>query len=54
MACGARIVRLEICSVNISAQKLYRNAGYAAIQRLTRYYANSDEGLLDGEVADVA
>lgn len=43
---GARIVRLEVRSVNTAAQKLYRNAGYTVTQRLTRYYANGGDGLL--------
>lgn len=43
---GARIVRLEVRSVNTAAQKLYRVAGYTVTQRLTRYYANGGDGLL--------
>jgi ribosomal-protein-alanine N-acetyltransferase len=43
---GARIVRLEVRSVNLAAQKLYHAAGYTVTQRLTRYYANGGDGLL--------
>ena len=42
----ARIVRLEVRSVNTAAQKLYKAAGYTVTQRLSRYYANGGDGLL--------
>jgi ribosomal-protein-alanine N-acetyltransferase len=41
-----RIVRLEVRSNNISAQKLYASLGYAVTQRLPRYYSNGGDGLL--------
>jgi ribosomal-protein-alanine acetyltransferase len=42
----ARMVRLEVRSVNTAAQRLYRTAGYTVTQRLSRYYANGGDGLL--------
>ncbi len=41
-----RIVRLEVRSNNVSAQKLYTSLGYAVTQRLPRYYSNGGDGLL--------
>ncbi len=41
-----RIIRLEVRSVNTSAQQLYRKAGYTVTQRLPKYYANGGDGLL--------
>ncbi|MBA2731483.1 MAG: ribosomal protein S18-alanine N-acetyltransferase [Acidobacteria bacterium] len=41
-----RIVRLEVRSINIGAQKLYQNLGYTVTQRLPRYYSNGGDGLL--------
>jgi ribosomal-protein-alanine N-acetyltransferase len=41
-----RIVRLEVRSSNISAQKLYASLGYAVTQRLPKYYSNGGDGLL--------
>jgi ribosomal-protein-alanine N-acetyltransferase len=41
-----RIVRLEVRSNNVSAQKLYACLGYAVTQRLPRYYSNGGDGLL--------
>ncbi|MFN2579101.1 MAG: ribosomal protein S18-alanine N-acetyltransferase [Pyrinomonadaceae bacterium] len=41
-----RIVRLEVRSSNISAQKLYASIGYAVTQRLPKYYSNGGDGLL--------
>ena len=35
-----RIVRLEVRSSNVSAQKLYASLGYAVTQRLPKYYSN--------------
>jgi len=43
---GVRIVRLEVRSLNIAAQKLYENLGYAVTQRLPKYYSNGGDGLL--------
>ena len=41
-----RIVRLEVRSSNVSAQKLYVSLGYAVTQRLPKYYSNGGDGLL--------
>lgn len=41
-----RTLRLEVRSVNIGAQDLYRQLGYAVTQRLPRYYSNGGDGLL--------
>lgn len=41
-----RIVRLEVRSVNISAQQLYLSLGYTVTQRLPKYYSNGGDGLL--------
>lgn len=41
-----RIVRLEVRSSNLSAQKLYASLGYAVTQRLPKYYSNGGDGLL--------
>jgi ribosomal-protein-alanine acetyltransferase len=41
-----RIVRLEVRSANVSAQKLYLSLGYSVTQRLPRYYSNGGDGLL--------
>src|SRR5687767_640576 len=41
-----RIVRLEVRSLNIAAQKLYESLGYAITQRLPKYYSNGGDGLL--------
>jgi len=41
-----RIVRLEVRSSNVSAQKLYLNLGYSVTQRLPKYYSNGGDGLL--------
>ena len=43
---GVRIVRLEVRSLNIAAQKLYESLGYAVTQRLPKYYSNGGDGLL--------
>jgi ribosomal-protein-alanine N-acetyltransferase len=43
---NVRIVRLEVRSVNLGAQDLYRKLGYAVTQRLPRYYSNGGDGLL--------
>lgn len=41
-----RIIRLEVRSVNTSAQQLYRKIGYTVTQRLPKYYSNGGDGLL--------
>jgi len=41
-----RIVRLEVRSLNISAQQLYLSLGYTVTQRLPKYYSNGGDGLL--------
>ena len=41
-----RIVRLEVRSANVSAQKLYLSLGYSITQRLPKYYSNGGDGLL--------
>lgn len=41
-----RIVRLEVRSSNLSAQKLYSSLGYSVTQRLPKYYSNGGDGLL--------
>ena len=43
---GVRIVRLEVRSNNVSAQKLYLSLGYSVTQRLPKYYSNGGDGLL--------
>lgn len=43
---GVRLVRLEVRSANVPAQKLYLNLGYAVTQNLPRYYSNGGDGLL--------
>jgi len=41
-----RIVRLEVRSLNMSAQQLYLSLGYTVTQRLPKYYSNGGDGLL--------
>ena len=41
-----RLVRLEVRSLNVAAQKLYQSLGYTVTQRLPRYYSNGGDGLL--------
>lgn len=43
---NASLMRLEVRTVNLGAQQLYRNAGYTITQRLNRYYANGGDGFL--------
>ena len=43
---GVSTVRLEVRSVNSSAQQLYLKLGYSIAQRLPRYYSNGGDGLL--------
>lgn len=40
------LVRLEVRVTNTAAQMLYKNLGYAAVQRLSQYYVNGDDGFL--------
>jgi ribosomal-protein-alanine N-acetyltransferase len=49
-----RTVRLEVRSVNDSAQELYRKLGYIVTQRLPRYYSNGGDGLLMVKAIDGA
>lgn len=42
----ARLVRLEVRSNNLSAQRLYSSLGYSITQRLPKYYSNGGDGLL--------
>ncbi len=43
---NTRIVRLEVRSLNVSAQQLYLSLGYTVTQRLPKYYSNGGDGLL--------
>jgi len=43
---NVRLVRLEVRSLNVPAQKLYERLGYAVTQRLPKYYSNGGDGLL--------
>ncbi len=43
---NVRLVRLEVRSLNMAAQKLYEDLGYAVTQRLPKYYSNGGDGLL--------
>jgi len=43
---NVRLVRLEVRSLNTSAQKLYLTLGYTITQRLPKYYSNGGDGLL--------
>jgi ribosomal-protein-alanine N-acetyltransferase len=43
---SVRIVRLEVRSLNIPAQRLYQRLGYTVTQRLPKYYSNGGDGLL--------
>ena len=40
------LIRLEVRVNNVEAQKLYKDLGYAAVQRLSHYYVNGDDGFL--------
>jgi len=51
---NVRIVRLEVRSLNIAAQKLYESLGYAITQRLPKYYSNGGDGIVDAQVARLA
>ncbi len=43
---NVRLVRLEVRTLNIPAQRLYERLGYAVTQRLPKYYSNGGDGLL--------
>jgi ribosomal protein S18 acetylase RimI-like enzyme len=43
---NVRLVRLEVRSLNIAAQRLYEGLGYSVTQRLPKYYSNGGDGLL--------
>jgi ribosomal-protein-alanine N-acetyltransferase len=40
------VVRLEVRVSNVAAQSLYRQFGYATVQRLENYYNNGEDGFL--------
>ena len=41
-----RLVRLEVRTLNVAAQKLYESLGYTVTQKLPKYYSNGGDGLL--------
>ena len=43
---NVRLVRLEVRTMNVAAQKLYESLGYAVTQKLPKYYSNGGDGLL--------
>ena len=43
---GVRTIVLEVRVSNTSAQSLYREAGYAVVQRLAKYYSNGEDCFL--------
>ena len=43
---NVRLVRLEVRTLNMPAQKLYESLGYTISQRLPKYYSNAGDGLL--------
>lgn len=43
---GIRTIVLEVRVSNTSAQCLYRDAGYAVVQRLAKYYSNGEDCFL--------
>jgi ribosomal-protein-alanine N-acetyltransferase len=43
---SVNLVRLEVRVSNTGAQMLYKNLGYSAVQRLSHYYINGDDGFL--------
>ena len=43
---NVRLVRLEVRTMNIAAQKLYESLGYTITQKLPKYYSNGGDGLL--------
>jgi ribosomal protein S18 acetylase RimI-like enzyme len=40
------VIRLEVRVSNVAAQSLYRQFGYATVQRLENYYNNGEDGFL--------
>jgi len=40
------VIRLEVRITNVAAQSLYRQFGYATVQRLENYYNNGEDGFL--------
>jgi ribosomal-protein-alanine acetyltransferase len=43
---GITLIRLEVRVSNVAAQSLYRQLGYAIVQRLNQYYTNGEDGFL--------
>jgi len=43
---NVRLVRLEVRSLNVAAQRLYESLGYTITQKLPKYYSNGGDGLL--------
>ena len=43
---NVRLVRLEVRTMNVAAQKLYESLGYSITQKLPKYYSNGGDGLL--------
>ena len=43
---NVRVVRLEVRTMNVAAQRLYETLGYAVTQKLPKYYSNGGDGLL--------
>ena len=43
---NVRLVRLEVRTLNVAAQKLYESLGYSITQKLPKYYSNGGDGLL--------
>ena len=43
---NVRLVRLEVRTLNVAAQKLYESLGYTVTQKLPKYYSNGGDGLL--------
>ncbi len=50
---NVRLVRLEVRSLNVAAQKLYQSLGYTITQKLPKYYSNGGDGLLMVKSLDV-
>ena len=47
IARGVTTVRWKFRTpLNVAAQKLYENLGYATVQRMNQYYSNGDDGYL--------
>ncbi len=43
---GITTVVLEVRVSNLSAQSLYKSAGYSVLQRVVKYYNNGEDGYL--------